>query len=154
MPALTADDRLDVAELLYAYAARIDRGDFAGLGQLLDRAQLTFEGQEITVQGAHQVQALYESTTRRYGDGTPKSKHVITNVIVWPGAEPGRAVSESYFTVLQAVPGEIQLQPVIAGRYRHEFTKQGVTWEISNMHIIVELLGDLHAHLLFDLGPS
>jgi ketosteroid isomerase-like protein len=151
-------DRSAVAELIYRYAELIDDGDFAGLGELLAGAVVTFEGNDREYQGADQIQRLYEHSTRRHPDGTPLTKHVMTNVIVTPspvdggdGRDSGAAASRSYYTVFQAVPGELALQPIIAGRYRHRFECTDGEWHITGFHVIVDLLGDLGSHLLFDL---
>ena len=106
-------------KLIYTYAERIDAGDFAGVAEVFAHATLTFEGFGDAVSGRDAIAALYGRTTRRYEDGTPRTKHVMTNVIVDVDEDAVAATSRSYFTVLQAVPGEFALQPVIAGRYRH-----------------------------------
>lgn len=144
-------DRAAIAELIYRYAELIDEGDFAGVGKLLAGAVMTFEGNDRQVRGEDKIRRLYEHSTRRYPDGTPKTKHVMTNVIVTAG-EGGTAASRSYYTVFQAVPGELALQPVIAGRYRHRFEPTGDQWHITGFHVIVDLLGELGSHLLFDLS--
>lgn len=141
-----------VANLVYTYAERIDAGDFAGVGQLLGHAALTFEGFDVTVSGPDAIEALYASTTRRYEDGTPRTKHMMTNVIVEPGNDDASAASRSYFTVLQAVPGCLVLQPVIAGRYRHTYEFVQDEWRIASMHVIIDLVGDLGHHMLIDLA--
>jgi 3-phenylpropionate/cinnamic acid dioxygenase small subunit len=142
-------DRDQITDLIYRYAELIDDGDFAGVGELLGRAELTFEGYTTAVTGAEAVAGLYTSTTRRFDDGTPATKHVMTNVIVEVDGE--QASSRSYFTVLQAVPGELGLQPVIAGRYRDRFIRENDTWRFSAMHVIVDLVGDLSSHLLTEI---
>ena len=71
-----------ITKLIYTYAERIDAGDFAGVAEVFAHATLTFEGFGDAVSGAPAVQSLYERTTRRYEDGTPRTKHVMTNVIV------------------------------------------------------------------------
>ncbi len=147
-------DELSIANLIYSYAERIDAGDFTGVGELLEHATLTFEGFDEAVRGKEAIAALYTRTTRRYEDGTPRSKHVITNVMVELVGDRTRAESRSYFTVLQAVPGQLALQPVIAGRYRHGFEKTGERWAFSSMHIIIDLVGELGHHMLFDLERS
>jgi len=141
-----------VTNLVYTYAERIDAGDFAGVGQLLGHAALTFEGFDVTVSGQGAIEALYASTTRRYEDGTPRTKHVMTNVIVEPGSDDASAASRSYFTVLQAVPESLALQPVIAGRYRHTYELVQGEWRIASMHVIIDLVGDLGHHMLIDLA--
>jgi ketosteroid isomerase-like protein len=141
-----------VTKLIYTYAERIDAGDFAGVGELFADATLTFEGFGDAVSGREAVERLYVRTTRRYEDGTPKTKHVMTNVMVDVSDDGASASSRSYFTVLQAVPGELALQPVIAGRYRHAFEHTGDRWRVTAMHIIIDLTGDLGHHMLFDLA--
>ena len=73
--------------------------------------------------GPDAIERLYARSTRRYEDGTPRTKHVMTNVMVDVADDGATASSRSYFTVLQAVPGALALQPVIAGRYRHAYER-------------------------------
>jgi ketosteroid isomerase-like protein len=140
-----------ITKLIYTYAERIDLGDFAGVGELFDRATLTFEGFGDAVSGREAIEALYGRTTRRFEDGTPRTKHVMTNLIVDVDDDGVTASSRSYFTVLQAVPGELALQPVIAGRYRHRYERAEDGWRVTAMHIMIDLMGDLSSHMLFDL---
>jgi ketosteroid isomerase-like protein len=141
----------EITKLIYTYAEQIDAGDFAGVGELLGHTTMTFEGFDDAVTGRQAIEGLYTRTTRRYEDGTPRSKHVMTNVIVDVADDGNRASSRSYFTVLQAVPGALALQPVIAGRYRHTYQRVEGQWRIATMHIIIDLTGDLGHHMLFDL---
>jgi SnoaL-like domain len=140
-----------ITKLIYTYAERIDAGDFAGVGALLADATMTFEGFGDEVRGPETIEALYARTTRRYEDGTPRTKHVMTNVIVDVADDEVTASSRSYFTVLQAVPGEFALQPVIAGRYRHTYVCADGGWRVASMHIIIDLVGDLGHHMLLDV---
>ena len=142
-----------ITKLIYTYAERIDAGDFAGVGELFAHATLTFEGFGDAVTGGDAIEALYARTTRRYEDGTPHTKHVMTNVMVDVDDAGATARSRSYFTVLQAVPGALALQPVIAGRYRHTYEQVDSQWRVATMHIIIDLVGDLGHHMLFDLAP-
>jgi len=137
-----------ICQLIYTYAERIDSGDFPGVGDLLAHAEITFEGYDTSVSGPEAVTKLYTTTTRRYADGTPCTKHQMTNVIVEVSDDEETATSRSYFTVLQAVPGQLALQPVIAGRYVDRFQRIGHDWRFTGMHVVVELVGDLSAHLL------
>ena len=142
-----------VSNLIYCYAERIDEGDFAGVADIFARATLTFEGFGDAISGRDAIEKLYTNTTRRYEDGTPRTKHVMTNLIVDVADDGVRASSRSYFTVLQAVPGGLSLQPVIAGRYRHTFEKVDGHWRVSTMHVIIDLTGELGHHMLIDLQP-
>ena len=140
-----------ITRLLFTYAQRIDDGDFEGIGEHFAHATMTFEGFSEAVTGAEAITALYHRTTRRYENGTPNTKHVITNVMVDVADDGRTATSRSYFTVLQAVPGELGLQPIIAGRYRNGYERIGGHWRFSSVHIIIELMGDLGHHMLINL---
>jgi ketosteroid isomerase-like protein len=142
-----------ITALIYTYAERIDAGDFAGIGELFAHATLTFEGFDNVVSGQQDIQDLYKRTTRRYDDGTPRTKHVMTNVLVDVADDGLSAASRSYFTVLQAVPDALALQPVIAGRYRHRYRYVDGQWRVDAMHIMIDLTGDLDHHMLFNLAP-
>jgi 3-phenylpropionate/cinnamic acid dioxygenase small subunit len=146
-----AADREAITALLFAYAERIDAGDFTGVAELLAGAELTFEGQDTVVRGRQAIESLYARTTLRHDDGTPRTKHVTTNVVVELGSSGRDAAVRSYFTVLQAIPGQVALQPVVAGRYRDRFERIDGTWSFSSRHIAVDLVGDLSHHLGFDL---
>jgi hypothetical protein len=146
-----------ISELVFAYAERIDLGDFEGVAELLRHARVTTEGSSEVRTGYEAVLEMYRRSTRRYEDGTPRTKHLTTNLVV-DVDEGGRAGSaRSYFTVLQAVPGALALQPVVAGRYRDRFEQVDGAWRFGARHIVVDLVGDLSQHLLFDLrvpGPE
>jgi ketosteroid isomerase-like protein len=142
-----------ITKLIYTYAERIDAGDFAGVAELFAQATLTFEGFDDAVRGPEAIERLYTRSTRRYEDGTPRTKHVMTNVMVDVADDGATASSRSYFTVLQAVPGALALQPVIAGRYGHTYERADGRWRVTTMHVTIDLVGDLGHHMLFDLAP-
>jgi 3-phenylpropionate/cinnamic acid dioxygenase small subunit len=144
-------DREAITDLVYAYAERIDVGDFEGVADLFAEAELTFEGFTQGRPGREKILAMYEASTRRYDDGTPKTKHVMTNVVVEVGDDRRSATARTYFTVLQAVPGVLSLQPIIAGRYRDAFTHTDGSWRFSHRHMLVDLVGDLSQHMLGDV---
>lgn len=148
----TVDDpRGRISELIYRYADLIDAGDFDGVASLLATAELTFEGFDLVRRGRDEIRSMYETSTRRYEDGTPRTKHLVTNVVVDVAPTLDTATSRSYFTVLQAVPGALALQPVVAGRYHDGFRNVGGTWRFFRRHMMVDLAGELGHHLLFGL---
>lgn len=146
--------RRRITELIYTYAERIDAGDFAGVAELFADGKITVDGDVRGRRGRDEVLALYEHSTRRYPDGTPRTQHVTTNVVVRVDRGSATASARSYFTVLQAVPGELALQPVVAGRYRDRFARGASGWHFAERHITVDLVGQLDHHLLFSLPPE
>lgn len=142
--------RGEIENLLYRYAEYIDAGDFAGVADLFAHAEIAVEGTKDVTRGREEVQKLYETTTRRYeDDGTPKTKHVITNLIVEVDEHAGTATCRSYFTVLQQTP-ELPLQPIITGRYRDSFERVSGTWRWATRLMILDQFGDLSQHLMLD----
>jgi hypothetical protein len=148
-----ADARFAISDLVLTYAERIDLGDFDGVADLFTHAEVTAEGTPDVNRGKEAVLAMFSNATRRYPNGTPLTKHVTTNLIVEVELEAGTATGRSYFTVFQAVPGSLALQPVIAGRYRDRFERVDGAWRFAARHMIVDLVGDLSQHLLYDYTP-
>jgi 3-phenylpropionate/cinnamic acid dioxygenase small subunit len=140
-----------VAKVLYIYAERIDAGDFEGVGDLFAEAVITFEESPgRVVRGRDEARQMYEQFTRRYPDnGTPHTRHMITNVIVDVDVDGERATSRSSFTVLQRTDS-FPLQPVIVGRYRDELAKSGGAWHFTSRHMLSDHVGDLSQHMLVD----
>jgi len=148
---MTITDRDAIADLVYGYAELIDNGDFAGVAALFADGEITVDGGTPPVQGSAAVQRLYEATTRIYPEtGTPRTKHVSTNLVIDIDDAAGRATARSYYTVLQQTPS-LPLQTIIAGRYRDEFARAGNAWHFTRRHIVVDLVGDVSQHLLIDL---
>ena len=75
-------DAIAITNLLYRYAELIDAGDYEGIGAHLAHTVITTDGSDHETKGADAVAAMYHATTRKYDDGTPLTKHVITNPIV------------------------------------------------------------------------
>src|ERR1700691_5995467 len=92
-----------IENLIATYAEFVDDGDFAGLGTLL--ADATFTGSGAPVSGPDAIEKMFRSMLIVYDDGTPRTKHVTTNIVIEVDEEAGTAVSRAYFTVLQALPG-------------------------------------------------
>ena len=145
-----SDDADAIEALIMTYAERVDLGDFAGMAELFDGATYRSAlGGGITVQaGSDAVRSTMERLVRLYPDGTPRTKHVTTNVII--ELDGASARSRCYFTVFQQTE-ELRLQPIIAGRYHDEFVKEDGVWRFKDRLIYSDLIGDLSQHLLFDV---
>jgi 3-phenylpropionate/cinnamic acid dioxygenase small subunit len=136
-----------IANLVFAYAERIDGGDYGGVADLFRFGEITTEGNAARRRGFDQVLQMYEGWTKRHEDGTPRTKHVTTNLIIDVDEESGAATSRSYFTVLQQTDA-LPLQPIIAGRYHDRFERVNGAWRFTHRHILTDLVGDLSQHLL------
>ena len=144
---MTAEDRATITDLIYRYAELIDAGDFDGVGELLSRG--SFAGPRTpTVSGAGNIAALFAMTTRRFGDGTPKTRHLVLNPLVQ--IDGGTATARSTFCVVQATD-RIALQPIVVGRYYDRFARDPVDgWHFTERIADIEMVGDVSDHLLID----
>jgi 3-phenylpropionate/cinnamic acid dioxygenase small subunit len=136
------DDYRALENLVYAYAALVDAGDFAGVGELF--AEGAFAGTGGVLRGAAAVERMLRETVIVYEDGTPRTKHVTTNVAL--EVSGATASGRACFTVLQAVPG-LPLQTIAAGRYEDRFTSAGGGWRFTERRATVDLVGDVSHHL-------
>jgi len=145
-----SDSRGKIENLLYIYGERIDLGDLEGIADMFVHASILAPAVGAKVTGREEVLAMYRSSTRLYEDnGTPHTKHVITNPIIEIDEAKGLASARSYFTVFQVVD-DFPLQPIIAGRYHDRFERVDGTWRFAERIMLPELFGDLSRHLLFD----
>jgi hypothetical protein len=139
-----------VEHIVYGYAERIDLGDFAGVADLF--AHATYKGggpDDPGVVGSAAVLEILETMVRRYDDGTPRTKHVTTNLVIDEGDDGESAAARSYYTVFQQLD-VFPLQPIIAGRYHDRFSVIDGTWSLTERVIFCDLVGDLSHHLTTD----
>ncbi|WP_103343382.1 nuclear transport factor 2 family protein [Amycolatopsis sp. CA-126428] len=136
------DDYRALENLIFSYASLVDAGDFAGVGELF--AEGAFAGTGGVLQGAAAVERMLRETVIVYEDGTPRTKHVTTNVAL--EVSDATASGRAYFTVLQAVPG-LPLQTIAAGRYEDSFTLTDGGWRFTERRAVVDLVGDISHHL-------
>jgi 3-phenylpropionate/cinnamic acid dioxygenase small subunit len=139
---VTASDA--VAALVHRYAELLDGGDLDGVAALFADATLRSNRRAAVRRGRDEALALYRDTVILY-DGTPCTKHLITNLVV--DVDPGgdSASARSSFTVLQARP-ELPLQPILAGRYHDRFVRRAGAWQFADRFILVDAVGTLRWH--------
>jgi 3-phenylpropionate/cinnamic acid dioxygenase small subunit len=93
-------------------------------------------------------------TTIRYSDGTPQTKHVITNPIIEVNEGEGTATCRSNYVVFQQTD-TLVFQAIVAGRYRDKFLRINGEWRFAERdYSLVDMVGDISQHLRMDLKPS
>jgi hypothetical protein len=144
---LTAGDR--IRNVLGTYCERIDAGDFTGVGALFEHGALAGPEGPPFARGADEIAAFYEGSVIRHGR-TPRTKHLVTNVVIGEAAVDGTVEVRSAYLVLQAVDG-VPLAPLITGRYVDTFAPGGPAgphdWHLVLRRFHVDLAGDLSHHL-------
>jgi 3-phenylpropionate/cinnamic acid dioxygenase small subunit len=144
------DSPREIERLLYTYAERLDAGDFEGVAALFAHADLGAEGGPA-VHGRDAVLAMYRASVRLHADGTPRTRHVTTNVVVDVDEAAGTASARSCFTVFQQLD-DFPLQAIIVGRYRDRFARTDGAWHFAERRMLLDLRGDLSRHLLIPLS--
>jgi len=144
----TADDKLDIIELLYRYAELIDAGDFDGVGALLSRASFGGTGPQ-GVSGEKNIAKLFAATTRRYPEhgNTPRTRHLVLNPVVELSGDS--AVSRSTFCVVQDTES-VPMQPIVVGRYFDAFGRDGSGWHFTERKVEIQMIGNVSDHLTVD----
>ena len=148
--------RTDIERLVYRYAECIDSGDFEGLARLFANGRMLAPDGSVLAEGFDDMLAFLKETVRIYPDsGTPKSQHVMSNLVidVDDGADIARATC--YYTVFQRAD-DLPLQAVIGGRYRDRFRRSESDWRFEERQTLPLLFGDLSQHVLRfpEPGPS
>jgi 3-phenylpropionate/cinnamic acid dioxygenase small subunit len=141
-----------IITLLMTYAELIDTGRFDDLAAMFEHGAYRIEhadGEHVsTYEGANQVREFCRGT-RIYEDGTPRTKHVITNVVI--EVDGDAASSRCYATVFQQTD-VLALQPIASGRYLDRFERVDGTWRFADRVITGFLLGDRSQHVAWHEG--
>ncbi|OBB76847.1 nuclear transport factor 2 family protein [Mycobacterium sp. 852014-52144_SCH5372336] len=146
-----SDSAREIENLVYAYAERIDAGDLEGVGALFAHGRINAveNGPPDTVfEGANRAREMFAMAVRLYDDGTPRTKHLTTNVTVLVDDEAGTARGSAYYCVTQATP-DLPLQVIVTGRYRDTFHRVDGAWWFDTRTIFIDQVGDTSHHLKF-----
>jgi hypothetical protein len=117
---------IQIANLLGRYAEYIDNGDFAGAATLFKHAKVKVLGREMDSGG---LREMWEKVIIKFPDGTPRTKHVITNLIIEVDEARNTGTCRSYYTVVQLI--EKKLEVIVAGRYHDWFERVDGVWRWS-----------------------
>lgn len=136
-----------ITNLLYRYAEAIDTGNFDSAATLFARARLKVGPDRET--DAAGMLALWRQFIVIHPDGTPRTKHIVTNPIV--DIDGDTATCRSYYTVLQQT-ADFPLQAVLAGRYHDRFERVDGQWRFAYRdYTLMDHHGDLSHHLRMSL---
>jgi hypothetical protein len=139
-----------VRNLLGRYCERLDAGDVDGVGALFAAGRLTTEDGAVLAAGAEEVAEFYRRGTQLH-EGSPRTKHLVVDTVLDPADDGSSIVARSSYVVLQALEGQLALQPIIAGRYVDSFDREAAGWTWVERRFAVDLVGDLSHHLAYSL---
>lgn len=139
-----SSDRAEITALVHEYARRLDAGDLEGVAALFEQATWRSESTGEVRRGRKEVHAVYERVL--LSDGSPRTKHLITNLIIDVKPDADRASGECCFTVLQGMEAGEPIPIILAGRYVDRFEKFAGVWRFSDRLFVVDLTGNLGRH--------
>ncbi|NKC00317.1 MAG: nuclear transport factor 2 family protein [Pseudomonadales bacterium] len=128
----------EILKLMNDYCYAIDSGDLKTFGQLLKHAEWIAEGKKPGKES--------QSNLILYEDGTPRTKHTLSNISIEIDEAGGTAKAHSYVTVFQQTEA-LPLQPIYSGDYFDEFERVNGMWQFSRREIRNSLIGNMSAHL-------
>ncbi|HTQ94027.1 MAG TPA: nuclear transport factor 2 family protein [Streptosporangiaceae bacterium] len=146
------DDYRQIERLIYRYPYYLDDGRFTEMGELFADADVYVGPDLIAHHDAAAVAELWARYVRIHPNGTPRTHHIATNLLIEDDG-PDRAKAYSYILVVQHAEG-FPLQPVTAGDYLDRFAKTGGSWRFTERKVGNELFGDMSHHLLEPMNTS
>ena len=142
--AYSVSSEREIENLISTYAFLIDDGDFDHLGILLDRCDFRLNDGPV-IRGREAIAEFGRNTLRIFEDGTPRTRHVTTNIVIELDEDSGTARARAYYTVFQAVH-DFPLQPIACGRYRDRFERADHKWHLAERSVRTDLVGDVSHH--------
>lgn len=143
MPGNTHEWRIQ--RLLNEYAYAFDSGDFDRFAALFEHGTLHLQGVWPAATGSAAVRELLDNRVILY-DGSPRTNHLMHNVIVDVDEGSGTATASVYVQVLQALD-DFPIQTVATGIYRDRLRLAGDGWQFVERVAHGSLRGDLSRHL-------
>jgi 3-phenylpropionate/cinnamic acid dioxygenase small subunit len=143
-----------IRNLLHRYSEAVDTGNFDALAELFAHARFrsALGNAEPTLgrQGA-EVAEMFKTGIILYGDGTPRTRHVVTNSIIEVDEQAGTATARSYNTTLQQVPPH-PLEIMATARYEDRFERVGGTWRFTDRVVRHSSIDGVHRDFINDMS--
>jgi hypothetical protein len=131
-----------IENLIVRYSHAVDRGDFKAVGTLFAHGRI--DNSVSLLEGSAAVEGMLHHTLRLYPDGTPRTSHVTTNLLIRVDETAGTASATSYITIMQAEPdSSFPLQTIFSGRYQDRFHRLQGEWHFLERALVPTLMGDL-----------
>jgi len=134
-----------ILNLIAQYTHYVDQAQFDNVGELFAKGKLitSFNSPE----GKEQVAKHMENNLQVYPDGTLRTSHVTTNIVLNIDEAAGTATAQSYLTLFQANPDkDFPLQAILTGTYHDQFAVADGVWYFVSRELVVGLVGDISHH--------
>jgi len=138
------NSREEILHLINHYTFLIDSGDLDGFASLFEYGEWGAEGSQL-LSGKQQMLDMLNSIIIIYPDGTPRTRHVVSNVDIHVDEDNGVATSQSYITLLQQTD-DFPLQVILSGTYCDDFARVDGKWRFARRITKRPFFGDMSAH--------
>jgi len=118
-----------IQRLITTFAHKLDDGQFGEVAELFQHAEYEVKGFKSV--GRDDVESFFSSSVHRHADGTPRTWHSITNLVIAIDPLGDSASSVSYYTVHQRLEG-FPFEPVGAGRWHDTFELCSGNWRFKS----------------------
>ena len=143
-----------IRNLIHRYSEAVDQGRFEVLDELFADATVRMAmgpGAPGPGLDGRSVGAMFGDGIILYADGTPRTRHLVTNMIIEVDEEAARATARSYNTTLQQVPGR-GIEIIATARYEDSFRLVDGTWRFSERIIRHTSLDGVHRDFIGDMS--
>jgi ketosteroid isomerase-like protein len=137
-------DRDEITALVYRYAELLDAGDMDGVVALFADATWRSAATGAVLRSPEEIRAVYDRIVLY--DGTPKTQHVMSNLVIDLVEGADEATGRCYYTVLQGLEGGEPIQVILAGRYVDGYRRGPDGWQFADRLFIVDLPGSQARH--------
>jgi 3-phenylpropionate/cinnamic acid dioxygenase small subunit len=135
----------EITALVHSYALLLDDGDMDAVAALFEHATWRSEPAGQVLRGVEQIRPVYEQLKTE--EGSPRTKHLLTNLTVDVEAGASTASAHCYWTVLQNIEDGRAIEIMLSGQYTDRFEKIDGVWRFADRLITVDLAGDPTGHV-------
>ncbi len=137
---------------MYRYAELLDAGDFDGVVALFANATWRSDATGTVLRTPDEVRAVYDRI--ELYDGSPRTRHLMNNLIVDLVDGDDEATGRCYYTVLQSVDPDAPIETILSGRYHDRYRRGRDGWEFADRLFLIDLVGNQSRHFPSGAGPS
>ena len=138
----------DVRTTLHQYCDYFDSADFEAFAELFENGRWFMVSQP----GSGPVRKWIADHVVLY-DGSPLTRHEVTNLIVEPGRTRDEATFRCYVAIWQHVP-ERESRLLAHARFSGAFFDTSGRWQWREHAMNVDWAGDLSTHITGGLSPA
>jgi 3-phenylpropionate/cinnamic acid dioxygenase small subunit len=139
-------DREEITALVHRYADLLDGGDMDGVVELFADATWRSAATGQVLRGHEQIRRVYDRIILY--EGIPRTRHLMTNLVIDVEEGAHEATGHCSYTVLQCVERTTRIEAVVMGRYYDRYARGSNGWRFTDRLFVVDLSGDQSRHFV------